>query len=255
MIKLLCYAPKSVKYTISFTEWCYTGQPPLANMIRSLEITVFYKLQKIRREPGTSGGVWAALGLGPEAPTDGPPPHGLRCCASIPACPPAVGSPRAPCKFSVTLKPFSNCLGFSFFIPTFPWCSTANDLDFHWAARPRSPLASWRLACVFPKPLHSFRAGAAPSFSGWLSSQPLFTRGLSCHNAALSSLVTLAKSNYFLCVLVSTSTKWNNIICYKEISGFMRSFGKHSKVLYTCLQFFILNILRMQCNQDNMQTQ
>lgn len=34
--------------------------------------------------------------------------------------------------------------------------------------------------------------------------------------------VTLGKSNYFLCVLVSTSIKWN-IVCYKEISGLTRS--------------------------------
>lgn len=34
--------------------------------------------------------------------------------------------------------------------------------------------------------------------------------------------VTLGKSNYVLCVLVSTSTKWN-IICYEEIFGLITS--------------------------------
>lgn len=191
-------------------------------------------------------------GLGPEAITYRKSSHSLCVlCYRFPPCPPTVGTPRTLCKFHFTFKPFSNCLGFSFLIPTsFP--VTLQQMTWAFTGQlNRGLLASWRLPRVFPKPLHSFQSDAALSFSGWLSSQPFFMRGLSCHDAALSSLVTLAKSNYFLCVLVSTSTKWNNIICYTEISGFMRSFGKYSKVLYKCLQFFImLNILRMQYNQD-----
>lgn len=195
--------------------------------------------------------VSSAGGWGQKPSHTGSHPTACVCSAIVSHLALQLWEPLGPSASSISsLSPSQIVLASLFLFPPFP--VTLQQMTWAFTGQlNRGLLASWRLPRVFPKPLHSFQSDAALSFSGWLSSQPFFMRGLSCHDAALSSLVTLAKSNYFLCVLVSTSTKWNNIICYTEISGFMRSFGKYSKVLYKCLQFFImLNILRMQYNQD-----
>lgn len=142
MIKLLYYAPKSVKYTISFTEWCYTGQPSLANMILVWKLPCSTNFEKYAGSPARRGVCEQRWGWGQKPPRTGRRPTA---CGVPLGFPPALQRWEALGPSASSASPWSPSpivLASLFSFPPFPdalrqmtWTFTGQlDLGLRWRA-------------------------------------------------------------------------------------------------------------------------